>query len=127
VVALHVTEPGLVDAQRVTVPAGPGDDAQVKADPPQTDAAPTASVETTRDPPAGKPKPFAKKPKPEVATADSPIRPSKKSAGESNGSGETSNDSVGAPNPSKSRVNGPKKHRSADSSSGTAANSPDAS
>ena len=113
----------------------------------QTDATPTASVEPKTDPPAdtpdvsaapsgtisptvsrpGKPKPFAKKPKPAVETPDSPIRPSKKSAGASNGSGETSNDSVGTPNPSKNRFNGPKKHRSAGSPSGTAANSPDAS
>ena len=124
---LHVNEPALVDAQRVSVPASPGDDAQVKADPPQTDATPTASVEPKTDPPAGKPKPFAKKPKPAVETPDSPVRPSKKSAGASNGSGETSNDSVGTPNPSKNRVDGPKKHRSAGSPSGTAANSPDGS
>jgi hypothetical protein len=147
-VDLRVNETTSVDVTGVPDPAGPGDDLHVQPDLARTYTTPTNSVETKTDPPEGtpdpsgttsgvatsgnagptqtllgKPKPFTKKPKP-ADTSDSSTRPSKTSVGASNDSVGTSKGGVREAHSPKTRLNGPTKHRSAGSQSGTTASSP---
>jgi hypothetical protein len=142
----HVDEPALVDVQRVAPPANPGDDLQVQAELPRTDATPRNPDETKTNrlagtpnlsgttsgvtsPPLralGKPKPFGNKPRPAAETSNPSTRPSSESVKAPNSPVGTSNQSVGTPNPPKNRFNGTNKHRLTGSPSGSTASSPGA-